>query len=121
MLLLLENRLEGYYGEFATQSATGAKTNAALFLDVGDDFTFAYDTNQDVITATAVPDQTDKSAVIQKLFSAFYSDPWADRSNPSRGRRLQDTGATNSKKLFNPVLCIQEGDAIFFNVNSTLG
>jgi len=26
--------------------------------------------------------------------------------------------AENAKKLFNPVLCMQEGDAVFFNVDS---
>jgi hypothetical protein len=45
MFCAFYNRLEGYYGEFATKSATGAKTNAALFIDVGEDFTFAFDTN----------------------------------------------------------------------------
>ena len=126
--------LPGYYGEFKTSSASGAKTNNALFLDVGDDFTFGYDANEEVLAATETEDTTDRSTVVQKLVFApgFFKDPWAGRENPGRStlegrRRRQLQGGADDivapaeagpKKLFNPVLCMQEGDAVFFNVNS---
>lgn len=118
--------IPGYYGEFKAQSSSGASENTALFLDVGDDFSFGFDTNDDILEATQVEDNTDRTQVIQKLFSAFSfgADPWSQRNNPSRNsgrRRLQEANAAGGKKLFNPVLCITEGDAVFFNVNSDEG
>jgi len=59
--------IPGYYGEFATAGSSGAKTNNAIFLDVGEDFSFGYDTNEAVLDATKVEEQTDKTSVIQKL------------------------------------------------------
>jgi len=129
--------LEGWYGEFKTASSAGTKTNNAVFLGVGEDFTFGYDIPDEVLETTGVEEETDKSSVVQKLFK----DPWAARNNPSRssfgGRRrnLEDdvdvseenpdaedvvapAATDNAKKLFNPVLCMQEGDAVFFNVDS---
>ena len=125
-------------------------------MDVGDDFSFGFDTNEDILLATQIEEQTDKSTVIQKLFIAdLFTDPWAGRDNPGRStsdnrrrraRALQDgvdvvdnpdaeqpaepadivadpeaDSAGNTKKLFNPVMCLQEGDSIFFNVNSDKG
>jgi len=58
---------------------------------VDDDFSFGYDANTDVLDAVQIEDNTDRSQVIQKLYSAFnfFEDPWSKRSNRSRndGRR----------------------------------
>lgn len=140
---MFDGRIEGYYGEFKTQSASGAKTNNAVFLDVGDDFSFGFDANEEVLQRADVAENTDKSQVIQKLYFAnsLFTDPWAARENPGRsvsdGRRMRALQAAEAnptateatggqtpaaqqapKKLFNPVICLQEGDAVFFNVNS---
>lgn len=53
--------IEGYYGEFKTQSASGAKTNNAVFLDVGDDFSFGFDTNEDILAKAGIDENTDKT------------------------------------------------------------
>ena len=58
------NRIPGYYGEFKTASQSGAKTNNALFLDVGDDFSYGFDVNEDILRATDITENTDKSTVI---------------------------------------------------------
>ena len=58
------NRIPGYYGEFKTASQSGAKTNNALFLDVGDDFSYGFDVNEDILRATDITEQTDKSTVV---------------------------------------------------------
>lgn len=65
--------LPGYYGDFKAASSSGASENTAIFLDVGDDFSFGFDANQDVLDATQVADNTDRSQVIQKLYSAFLT------------------------------------------------
>ena len=41
--------IEGYFGEFKAQSSTGASENAALFMDVGEDMSFGYETNAQVL------------------------------------------------------------------------
>jgi hypothetical protein len=56
--------IPGYYGEFKTASQSGAKTNNALFLDVGDDFSYGFDVNEDILRATDITEQTDKSTVV---------------------------------------------------------
>lgn len=85
---------------------------------MGDDFSYSGEVNADVLEAVNMTDSADKSEVRQKLFfGSFYRDPWANSYNPTRGSRRQLQSSTN-KKLFNPVLCITEGDAIFFNVDS---
>lgn len=53
--------LPGYYGDFKAASSSGASENTAIFLDVGDDFSFGFDANQDVLDATQVADNTDRS------------------------------------------------------------
>ena len=81
-------------------------------MDVGENFGYSGDANADILEKTETEDKTDKSQVIQKLFSSFFTDPWAEYEN-KRGRRLQGSSA---KKLYNPVICVQEGDAVFFNL-----
>lgn len=41
--------IPGYFGEFKAQASTGASENGALFLDVGEDMSFGYETNADVL------------------------------------------------------------------------
>lgn len=82
--------VEGYYGNFATQSAAGLKESTAIFLDMGDDFSYSGEVNADVLEAVNMTDSADKSEVRQKLFfGSFYRDPWANSYNPTRGSRRQ--------------------------------
>ena len=67
--------IPGVYGEFVAQSASGSSENTALFMDVGEDMSFSYETNQDVLDAAGVEEQTDRTQVVQKLFT-FFEDPW---------------------------------------------
>jgi len=72
------------------------------------DGSFAYDygTNSDVLTATNSTDKTNMTSTFKTQLTSFKS---------STGRGLQAASAS-SLALTNPVLCIQKGDIMFFNV-----
>ena len=76
-------------------------------MDVGENFGYSGDANPDLLEQTEVEDKTDKSEVIQKLFSSFITDPWAEYEN-KKARRLQGDTVTadTAKKLYNPVICV---------------
>lgn len=111
--------IPGYYGNFQTVY----DDSNTLFVDVDYDFTFGFDTNQNILDEVGFEQSADKTQNIQKLFVQFLKSPWDYRNNTSKSgnyRRLQSTGEDpiTSQRLYNPVICIQEGDSIFFNVNA---
>ena len=53
--------LPGYYGEFKTQSEAGVSQSNAVFMDVGDNFSFDYSVNDDILEAAGVQDNTDRT------------------------------------------------------------
>ena len=84
-------------------------------MDVGDNFSFDYSVNDDLLDLANVDDKTDRSEVQQKLFLGMPSTrPFANSDDPGRNRRSLQSG--KSTKLFNPIMCLTEGDAVFFNV-----
>jgi hypothetical protein len=114
------SNIPGYYGNFKTASPSGKEEGQAHFMNVDENFSFDYSVNDDALDSVGIEDETDRSTSQQKLFfGMYYLDPWTNSNDRSRNRRaLQSQGAGESTKLFNPVLCINEGDSIFFNVNS---
>lgn len=79
----------GYHGEFKSQSKAGKNETKVVFLDVGEDFSFSFDTNSDVLDATQVEENTNHNENIQKLalWGFASEDPWENRQNPGRSRR----------------------------------
>lgn len=57
-MTLFNFRLDGYYGEFKTASSSGAEENVVTFVNVGDDFTMDFGTNQEVLDATFIEENT---------------------------------------------------------------
>jgi hypothetical protein len=62
-----------------------------LFVDVDYDFTFGFDTNQNILDRAGFEQSADKTQNIQKLFVQFLKSPWDYRNNTSKSgnyRRL---------------------------------
>ena len=99
--------IPGTYGDFKCKSTTGSDDCNVYHMGMTDQGDFAYDfgTPDSVIEATGLQDNTDRSEVQLKLIKLPVP------------RRLQ---AETSQRLYNPVICIKEGDVIFFNVHSEL-
>jgi hypothetical protein len=77
------------------------------------DFSYDYSTPSSVINSVKVPDNTNKKNLKTKLITNL-------KANITRAplvRHLQADAGT-SQRLYNPVICIQEGGVIFFNVDA---
>mmetsp|Transcript_22654 Transcript_22654/g.26642 ORF Transcript_22654/g.26642 Transcript_22654/m.26642 type:complete len:131 (-) Transcript_22654:3-395(-) len=80
--------IPGYYGEFKTASPSGKKEAQAVFVDVGDNFSFDYSVNDDLLDSVDMKDNTDRSTAQQKLFfGMYYLDPWSNTDDPGRHLR----------------------------------
>lgn len=78
------------------------------------DFSFDYDTNDDIKKATTIKQNVDRSNT--SLFTNFHRTMENQAVITKRHRRFLQT--ETSQRLYNPVICIKEGDIIFFNVRA---
>ena len=103
--------LPGYYGDFKPKSQVGSTRSNAYFMGLDDGGNFAYDFRPDpvAIRATITEDHTDTSKLLQKL----HVDVDGKSLRPKRSLQPE-----SGRKLYNPVICIKEGDSIFFTVHS---
>lgn len=96
----------------------------AVFLGTEDgNFVFGFQTDQDLLDAVEFKDNVDRSNVMQKLQNASINDLFKPRNFVSKTNKISGDNSrklqsSTSQRLYNPVLCIKEGDTIFFNVES---
>jgi hypothetical protein len=108
--------LPGYYGDFRCEPAEGATdcNTFTLGMEETGDFSFDYGTNEEILIAAGLEDNVDRGS--DSLFTSFGR-RWrnlSDGSHKGRAGRLLQTAT--SQRLYNPVICIKEGDIVFFNV-----
>ena len=59
---------------------------------MNEDFSFGFDTNQDILDVLNIDESADRSNNIQKLYVQFTKGSWEERNNRRRARRnLDDT------------------------------
>ena len=80
-------------------------------LSEGGDFTFDFSAPPGVVNSTGINDNTDKTSLALKLLSAV-------NYVASRDPRRRDLQTAVSQRLSNPVICVSEGDVLFFTVDA---
>jgi hypothetical protein len=121
-LCLTDVRISGFYGDFKCQDPKGlGNCNVVYIGSDNGDFVFDYSTDKQVLDALNLNNTVNRNNTISKIETAYENIPWgsSQRANlvsKNPNRRLQVVDAT--KKLYNPVICIKEGDTVFFQVNS---
>ena len=80
--------IEGYQGNFKPESPAGLDEGKAHFIDVGENFSFDYSLNDNLLDSVGLEDNADRSTSQQKLFfGMFFQDPWQNFNDKGRNRR----------------------------------
>jgi len=82
--------------------------------DTDGNFAYNYGANPEVLSATKTPDNSNNtSTLMTRMNSKFIEVKLA--------RNLQAKTTANTAALLNPVVCIKQGDIMFFNVVPSAG